>query len=87
MTDELRRELSWRSLPVPARVEWTQEAALVPPVRWASFTRSRKGQHPRPGYGAILSFDEPVEGPFLVGALSHYGMGRFEPSTLPAVDP
>lgn len=75
--NEIIRELSLQGLPAPVAMEWTTSDTTVPPVRWAGFTRSRKGQSASPGHGAILTFSQPVEGPFVLGALAHYGLGRF----------
>jgi CRISPR-associated protein Csb2 len=41
--------------------------------------RLRKPTPPLPAVGATLFFDEPVEGPIVIGRLAHFGLGRFEP--------
>ena len=58
--------------------------------RWASEFRrcrtreplareSRQRVQSRPGTGLRLEFAEPVEGPLLLGQLSHFGFGIFVP--------
>jgi len=58
--------------------------------RWASEFRRRRTREPlawenrrpaqsRPGTGLRLEFAEPVEGPLLLGQLSHFGFGIFVP--------
>ncbi len=42
-------------------------------------TRVRKAMPPLPVSAATLQFDEPVEGPIVLGRLAHFGLGRFEP--------
>lgn len=42
-------------------------------------TRTRKNMPPLPAVGATLRFDEPVQGPIVLGRLAHFGLGRFEP--------
>ena len=53
--------------------------------RWAPFVRRRRGLGPGRGGVGVWSFrirfSEPVAGPVAVGALSHFGMGRFEPDS------
>jgi CRISPR-associated protein Csb2 len=41
--------------------------------------RIRKPTPPLPVVGATLEFDEPVEGPIVLGRLAHFGLGQFEP--------
>ncbi len=42
-------------------------------------TRIRKPSPPLPAVAATVHFDEPVEGPIILGRLAHFGLGRFEP--------
>jgi CRISPR-associated protein Csb2 len=78
---DVATELRYRELP-PAKV-----AALSPdegmPDRWTrDFRRYRLTEtmdKSRPGLGLRLEFDEPVTGPVLLGQLSHFGYGMFEP--------
>jgi CRISPR-associated protein Csb2 len=39
----------------------------------------------RPGAGLVLEFAAPVAGPLLLGQLSHFGFGVFEPDVLPGI--
>lgn len=86
LTTEVTRELTTRGLPAPRRVERV-------PGRWPEFVRhrytraaasasqGRKDQsRPHPGYGLTLEFDQQVTGPLALGALSHFGLGRFQPA-------
>lgn len=41
--------------------------------------RVRKNTPPLPVAAATIEFDEPVEGPIILGRLAHFGLGRFEP--------
>lgn len=48
---------------------------------WGSFRRQRRGEglrRARSAYGFTLEFAEPIPGPLCLGALSHFGLGRFE---------
>ena len=81
LASDLARELEIHGLPSPSEVQWIPATPGVPsPVRWAAFVRSRKGAHPASGYGAMIRFEEDVEGPFAVGSLCHYGLGVFVPA-------
>lgn len=56
---------------------------LVPDqsTSWGSFRRYRRQERlhqARPGFGFDLRFEREVSGPISIGALSHFGMGRFE---------
>lgn len=42
-------------------------------------TRVRKHTPPLPIVAATINFEEPVEGPIVLGRLAHFGLGRFEP--------
>ena len=86
LTAELARELTYRDLPVPAKVE------LIP-GDWAAFRRyrptarrrhdPRQGQASRPGAFLRLTFSDHVSGPLALGHLSHFGLGLFHPVTSP----
>ena len=45
-------------------------------------TRSSKNAPPYPAVAATLHFEEPVEGPLVLGRLAHFGLGRFEPAAI-----
>lgn len=70
---EVGRELTTRGLPPVFEVRTMGGA-------WLSFRRRRTLQDPElRGFGLELIFDEPVEGPLALGALSHFGLGLFRP--------
>lgn len=73
---EVTQELAWRGLPVPSGVELLQGP-------WLDFRRHRPSKErlasARRANGVRLSFDEPVTGPLVLGALSHFGLGLFLP--------
>ncbi|MFH2098605.1 MAG: type I-U CRISPR-associated protein Csb2, partial [Pseudomonadota bacterium] len=78
---EIARECLFHGLPEPESVH------PVPGIirkgkslRWMQFVRSRKGQSPKPGMGFELTFAQPVQGPFALGSLCHYGLGLFLPT-------
>jgi CRISPR-associated protein Csb2 len=74
-------ELRYRGLP-PAKVTRSAPDDGLPD-RWArDFRRYRMNEHlgqARPGLGLLLEFAEEVPGPLLLGQLSHFGYGVFEP--------
>ncbi len=79
---EVRRELSKRGQPLPARVEY----APWPRIRgrkmsWLTFRTQRKkggGQRGDNGcFGLRLIFDRPVSGPLAIGYGAHFGLGLF----------
>lgn len=77
LTGLVTRELGYRDLPEPIRVERIGGD-------WTRFTRHRSlGRHglaeSRPGHGFRLEFAAPVTGPIALGALSHFGLGLFHP--------
>jgi CRISPR-associated protein Csb2 len=74
--DLVRRELQHRQLPGPDDIVVTRRES------WGSFRRHRRSEplrQARPGFGFDLTFSDEVTGPLCLGALSHFGMGRFEP--------
>jgi len=80
LTGEIERECAFHGLPKPAEVEWIPHTLTTQqPIRWMEFIRSRKNRSPLRGYGCILSFDEPVKGPFALGSSCHFGLGLFVP--------
>lgn len=80
LCNEVRRECSYHGLPSPSQVRWIERRSLEGNrhLRWPDYKRTRKGRIPLPGYGCILSFDRPVEGPFALGSLCHFGLGMFD---------
>jgi CRISPR-associated protein Csb2 len=72
------RELRYRNLPEPAGVTPAEPLA----GRVNQFRRYRTGERlpaSRTGVGLRLTFAAPVEGPILLGQLSHFGFGAFVP--------
>ncbi len=72
---EIRRELRTRGFGQPARIHTGLSGD------WPLFTRHRWTRSHRtaalPAYGAEIEFAEPVTGPIILGALSHFGLGLF----------
>jgi CRISPR-associated protein Csb2 len=73
LSAEVGRELATRALPAASAVRQTAGS-------WLNFRRRRTLQDPElKGFGLELTFDEPVDGPLALGALSHFGLGLFRP--------
>ena len=84
LAGEVRKECTFHGLPSPASIEWTECPQTVGhEIRWMEFLRSRKGNRPLRGHGCVLTFDGPVQGPFAIGALCHFGLGLFVPMDEP----
>lgn len=80
LAGDVRRECGFHGIPEPERIEWIDRTGTDGhAIRWMEFVRSRKGKRPLRGHGAVLTFREPVAGPFAIGALCHFGLGLFEP--------
>jgi len=81
LTADVGAELRYRGLP-PAKVTRSAPDDGLPD-RWArDFRRYRMNEHlgmARPGLGLRLEFAGEVPGPLLLGQLSHFGYGVFEP--------
>lgn len=77
IADQVQIELGYRGLPSPERVE-------VLRGDWLDFRRHRPSKErlrdARRASGLTLQFLEPVEGPIVLGALSHFGLGIFVPN-------
>lgn len=74
--EQIARELEHRGFPQPASI-------YLSPGAWATFRLTRPGVSRRTAnraVGAIIRFPEPVNGPIAIGAHSHFGLGRFEPT-------
>ena len=72
LSEELRRDAATRGLPAVSLLD-------AVPGTWLDYRRSRPGARREPlGHGLRIHFDEPVTGPVTLGALSHFGLGRFE---------
>lgn len=77
---QIRDELAARGLPAPLGGEAGVRLLKGP---WMQFRRTRPGssrQRPPRVVGAELNFPEPTRGPLAIGALSHFGLGLFEPA-------
>jgi CRISPR-associated protein Csb2 len=81
LADDLRRELRYRGVDVPVQVE------LIPNrERWTMGYRRHRldevlSRDSRVGHAVRLTFDSTVEGPLMLGQLSHFGFGVFVPAS------
>lgn len=83
VASQLRRELEARGwaaararIDVLGAPQWT--AVHLPTGK----RRSRPFIGDRAGFGARIMFDEPVEGPIMLGHSAHFGLGLFAPAAL-----
>lgn len=80
---DLRRLLGFAGKPMPKRVEPVQFTYLGSKrTSWLEFRRGRKddpAMDHRLGYGFLITFPEPIEGPVVVGHGCHFGLGLFLP--------
>lgn len=82
LAGEIIRECGFHGLPEPVRIDWISHTQTTKkPVRWIEFVRRRKDKSALRGHGCILTFEQPVEGPFVLGSACHFGLGLFEPHT------
>ena len=73
LLQELQREASARGLP-------SVSLSGSRPGDWLDFRRNRPGKTADlQAFGLEILFAEPVGGPICLGALSHFGLGRFRP--------
>jgi len=80
LSGEVRLECGFHGLPEPTSVEWIDRTqGKGHQLRWMEFVRSRKNQTPLRGHGCVLTFEEEVQGPIVIGALCHFGLGVFLP--------
>jgi CRISPR-associated protein Csb2 len=81
LSADIAAELRYRGLPSATVRQVEPDGGL--PDRWArDFRRYRLKEHlgqSRPGLSLRLEFLEEVRGPLLLGQLSHFGYGIFEP--------
>lgn len=79
--DQMRRELLLRGLPAPQTIERLPHGvAGTRRLSWQDFQRWRtRGGSPAEamGFGYIVTFEEDVDGPLLLGYGSHFGLGVF----------
>ena len=85
---ELERELGFRDwtdeVPVVLSVNVTDSwaAQTTSDQRVNDYRRYRLGEtmaQRRRGFRVDVELDRPIEGPVILGALSHFGFGRFRP--------
>jgi CRISPR-associated protein Csb2 len=82
VADQVRRACRWRGLAEPADVE------LLSDEPWLQHRRHRARetlQQARRAVGLRLTFDDHVDQPLPLGALSHFGLGVFVTSEVGAV--
>ena len=81
LTADVTAELDGRCLPAPISVTIADPTAGLA-IRFRRY-RMGKERSPdaSPGVGLRLEFAEPVGGPLLLGQLSHFGFGVFEPES------
>jgi len=80
--DQLRKELVQRGFPEPIRIEPSSHARVRGRnLYWPDFRRHRNGGGGQPalpeGFGFVLTFDRPVQGPMCLGYGCHFGLGQF----------
>ena len=76
----IKKECTYRGLPEPISVEPFAGDRNWNAYRTHRQTGSSRGlRNARPAYGLRLEFSEPICGPVSLGALSHFGLGLFEP--------
>jgi CRISPR-associated protein Csb2 len=83
LTADVSAELSYRANlrhhPAPA-ITPAEPGSSLPDHRARTFRRYRLNEDmskTRPGLGLHLEFSQPIEGPLLLGQLSHFGFGTF----------
>lgn len=77
LENEIGRECAYHGLPRPSGIDWIPNTLASSSIRWFQFRRSRKEDPPLRGYGCVLTFEEPVNGPFALGSYCHFGLGLF----------
>lgn len=76
---DVAAELGNRGLPAPISLTIADPTAGLA-IRFRRYRMARERlRDARPGVGLRLQFAEPVGGPLLLGQLSHFGFGVFEP--------
>ncbi|MGH3246600.1 MAG: type I-G CRISPR-associated protein Csb2 [Trebonia sp.] len=78
LTADVTRELHHHGLPGPSRVT-VAEPTAGQVNQFRRYRLKERLAHSRQGTGLALEFESPVTGPLLLGQLSHFGFGRFEP--------
>jgi CRISPR-associated protein Csb2 len=64
---------------VLARVELAPGMTARTVNQFRRYRTKERLRQSRPGVGLVLEFESPVAGPLLLGQLSHFGFGVFEP--------
>lgn len=78
--EELAKECVYHGLPEPVSAKGLEcSPCCSRGIRWWEFKQTRKNGSPMRGHGFELEFAEQVEGPFLLGAACHFGLGLFLP--------
>lgn len=76
----VEKECAYRGFPEPTRIEQFSGNRNWNTYRTHRQTGTGRGlRNARPAYGLQIEFPEPVHGPISLGALSHFGLGLFEP--------
>ncbi len=70
---------------VLARVELASEMTARTVNQFRRYRTKERLRQSRPGVGLVLEFAAPVAGPLLLGQLSHFGFGMFEPDAAPGL--
>ncbi|HET8659969.1 MAG TPA: type I-U CRISPR-associated protein Csb2 [Micromonosporaceae bacterium] len=79
---DVARELAYRRLPAPARVVRTDPGDALTDAwarRYRRYRLQERMDKARSGLGLRLELDEAVDGPLMLGQLSHFGYGVFVP--------
>ncbi len=78
LTSDLTAELRYRDLPTPLSVTVT-DPTIGRVNQFRRYRMTEKLNRSRSGAGLRVEFAEPIRGPLLLGQLSHFGFGLFEP--------
>jgi CRISPR-associated protein Csb2 len=80
LVEEVIKECRFHGIPVPTEIKWIPKIVQRSrSIYWFEFTRRKKDPLHLRTYGCSLKFDQPVNGPFSIGAGCHFGMGLFVP--------
>lgn len=75
---DVTAELSYRGLPEAISVALTEPLAGRP-NQFRRYRMNERIKDSRTGAGLVIEFASPVTGPLLLGQLSHFGFGIFQP--------
>jgi CRISPR-associated protein Csb2 len=78
---DIEKELRYRGRAdaVLAGVEPSPDMSARTVNQFRRYRSGEKLRQARPGTGLVLEFASPIAGPLLLGQLSHFGFGVFEP--------